>query len=135
MNLRDINREFKGNTKLPVSTCVRNMKPSSSLKILYPAAFHLKEEGVLAAHPPSCHPWRVFGYLENERKGKEARALKASCQKEILLIEKIPITVFAWAYILSQNNTNYQNQQKNLTITRTKWEEIKRGTKINKSNG
>ena len=91
MNLRDINLEFKGNTKLPMSTCVRNMKPSSSLKILYPAVFHFKEEGLLAAHPSSSHPWRVFGYLENERKGKEARTLKASHQKELLLIEKIPL--------------------------------------------
>ena len=73
MNLRDINLEFKGNTKLPVSTCVRNMKPSSSLKILYPAAFHFKEERVLAAHPPSFHPRGVFGYPENERKWEKVR--------------------------------------------------------------
>ena len=30
----------------------------------------------------------------------------------------------------TQNNTNYQNEQKQLTITGTKWEEIKRGTKV-----
>ena len=54
--------------KLPVHTCVRNMKPSSSLKIQYPAAFHFKEEKVLAAHPPSCHPRRVFGNQERKRK-------------------------------------------------------------------
>ena len=47
----------------------------------------------------------------------------------------VSVTMFAWACILPQNNTNYQNQHKQLTITRTKLEEIKRGTKINKSNG
>ena len=28
---------------------------------------------VLAAHPPSCHPWRVFGNQERERKRREKR--------------------------------------------------------------
>ena len=70
---------------------MRNMKPSSSLKILYIAAFHFKEEGVLAAHPPSCHPWRVFGYLENERKGKRRERQKLLAKKKLLLIEKIAL--------------------------------------------
>ena len=26
---------------------------------------------VLATHPPSCHPWRVFGNQERERKRRE----------------------------------------------------------------
>ena len=81
MNLRDINLEFKGNTKLSVSSCVRNMKPFSSLKILYPTAFHFKEERVLAAHPPSCHPRGGGGGLclasekgrENERKWRKKK--------------------------------------------------------------
>ena len=59
--------------KLSVRTCVRNMKPSSSLKIPYLAAFHFKEERVLAAHPPSCHPRRVFDCPESERKWEKAR--------------------------------------------------------------
>ena len=87
MNLRDLNLKFKGNTKLSVSTCMRNMKPSSSLKILYPAAFYCKEEGVLAAHPPSCHPWGGVWLVrkgekmkESEGKRKEAGELKASHQ-------------------------------------------------------
>ena len=49
---------------------MKNREPSS-LKIMYPAAFHFKEERVLAAHPPSCHPQRVFGCLESGRKMKE----------------------------------------------------------------
>ena len=49
------------------------MKLSSSLKILYPAAFHFKEERVLAAHPLSCHPRRVFGCPESGRKGEKQR--------------------------------------------------------------
>ena len=31
-------------------------------------ALLFKDEGVLATHPPSCHPWRVFGNQERERK-------------------------------------------------------------------
>ena len=69
---------------------MKNIEPSNSLKILYPAAFHFKEERVLAVHPPSCHPRRVFGCPENgkkmrksEAKEKEAGALKASRQKFI----------------------------------------------------
>ena len=61
---------------------------TSSLKILYPAAFHFKEERVLAVHPPSCHPRRVFGSPENGKKmreseaeEKETEALKASPPK------------------------------------------------------
>ena len=45
------------------------------------------------------------------------------------------VTVFALAYILLKNNTNYQNQQKQLTVTRTKWEEIKEEQKGKNSNG
>ena len=74
---------------MAVDTCVKNMEPLEGLKILHPVASHFKEERVLAAHPPSFHPWRVFGYLENERKGKEAGPLKASHQKEFLLMGEI----------------------------------------------
>ena len=88
MNIRDLNLQLKGNTKLPVSNCVKTMEPSSSLNILYPAVFHFKEERVLAVHPPSCHPRRVFGYPKNgkkmresEAKEKEVGALKASPPK------------------------------------------------------
>ena len=44
---------------------------SSSLQILHPTAFCFKEERVLAAHPPSCHPRRVFGCLESAKKMRE----------------------------------------------------------------
>ena len=65
---------------------------------------------------------------------KERGELKAS-HHFIDERKDVSITVFAWAYIFPQNNTNYQNQHKKLTMTRTKWEEIKREKKINKSNG
>ena len=74
---------------MAVDTCVKNMEPLECLRILHLVASHFKGERVLAAHPPSCHPWRVFGYLENERKGKEAGALKAFRQKEFLLMGEI----------------------------------------------
>ena len=44
---------------------------SSSLQILHPEAFYFKEKRVLAAHPPSCHPRRVFGCLESAKKMRE----------------------------------------------------------------
>ena len=66
---------------------MKNMKPSS-LKILYPIAFHFKEERALVVHPLSCHPRRVFGCPENGKKmreseveEKDAGALKASPPK------------------------------------------------------
>ena len=69
---------------------MKNMEPFSSLKILYPTTFHFKEERVLAVHPLSFQPLRVFGCLENGKKmreskveEKEAGALKASRQKFI----------------------------------------------------
>ena len=67
---------------------------------------------------------------ESEGKRKEAGTAKRFPPKFINEPKReVLVTVFAWAYILPQNNTNYQNQQKQLTVTRTKWEEIKRGTK------
>ena len=85
MNPRDLNLEFKGNTKMPVSTCVKTMKTSICLKILYSTAFHFKKERVLAAHPPSCHPRSVFDCPESERKGekleKEREVLKLPTHK------------------------------------------------------
>ena len=36
-----------------------------------PVAFSFKEEGFLAAHPPSCHPRRVFGCPKSGKKMKE----------------------------------------------------------------
>ena len=53
--------------------CVKDRGTTSSLQILPPAAFYFKEEVVLAPHPPSCHPWRVFGNQERERKRREKR--------------------------------------------------------------
>ena len=61
--------------KLPVCICVKNRGTSSSLQILHPTTFCFKEEGILIAHPPSCHPRRVFdcpeNRKENERKGSK----------------------------------------------------------------
>ena len=63
---------------------MKNREPSS-LQITHPEAFSFKEEGVLADHPPSCYPWRVFGCPEIAKKMREkgekvrkAEELKAS---------------------------------------------------------
>ena len=73
MNLRDLNLEFKGSTKLPVSTCVKTLRTFSCLRILHLIALTFKEEGFLATHPPSCHPRRMFGCPKSERKGEKMR--------------------------------------------------------------
>ena len=70
---------------------------------------------------------------ESEGKKEEARTAERFPPNFINEQKKrAPVTVFAWAYILPQNNTNDQNQQKQLTVTRTNWEEIKRGIKRQK---
>ena len=68
---------------------MKNMEPSACLRIQHPVAFFFKEKEVIATHPLSCHPRRVFGSLESERKGDEMREiekeweeLKASRQKK-----------------------------------------------------
>ena len=53
---------------MTVSTCVKNMELLILPKIMCPMTLYFKEEGVLATHPLSCHPRRVFGCLESERK-------------------------------------------------------------------
>ena len=47
---------YKGDTVTAVDICVKNRGTFSNLQILHPTAFCFKEERVLAAHPPSCHP-------------------------------------------------------------------------------
>ena len=56
-----------------MNTCVETKRTSNYLQILHPAAFFSKEEGFLATHPLSCHPRRVFNFLENERKLEKVR--------------------------------------------------------------
>ena len=45
-------------------------KPSVAFDPL-PNSLSLQGKRALAAHPPSCHPRRVFGSREKERKGKK----------------------------------------------------------------
>ena len=45
-------------------------KPSIAFDSL-PSGRPLQEKIALAAHPPSCHPRRMFGSRENEREGKK----------------------------------------------------------------
>ena len=69
---------------------MKNMEPSSSLKIMYPAAFHFKEQRVLAVHPPSCHPRRVFGFPENGKKMRESEAE----EKEAGALKGFPLKIY-----------------------------------------
>ena len=55
---------------MAVDTCVKSKGPPVAY-ILHLAAFYFKEGRVLAAHPPSSHPWRVFGCPESAKKMRE----------------------------------------------------------------
>ena len=70
----------------------RNMKSrgtTSNLKISPPADFYFKKEVVLASHSPSCHPWRVFGNQERERKRREKRENKAKQENKTLFTKAV----------------------------------------------
>ena len=64
---------------------------------------------------------------ENE---KEREELKASRPKSFIDEQKVSGYSVCLGLYSAQNNINYQNEQKQLTIAGTKWEEIKRGTKV-----
>ena len=79
---------------------------TSSLKISPPAAFYFKKEVVLAAHPPSCHPWRVFGNQERERKRREKRENRKPKKKSCACTERLKlvrVTTYKVAYIANPN--------------------------------
>ena len=84
---------------------MKNSGTTSNLKISPPAAFYFKKEVVLAAHPPSCHPWRVFGNQERERKRREKRENwkeNESCAY-VLSSEKLGLQTYKVAYIANPN--------------------------------
>ena len=65
--------------------------------------------------------------MGEKKKSEKAGALRA---KSLFTgPKKSPFTVYTNDLYSHQDKQNYQNQQKQLTVTRTKWEEIKRGTK------
>ena len=63
---------------------------------------------VLAAHPPSCHPWRVFGNQERERKRREKRENWKENEKLRVCTERLKVfffrvTTYKVAYIANPN--------------------------------
>ena len=46
----------------------------------------LMSKRVLASHPPSCHPWRVFGFPESGEKMRESGGKR----KEAGTVERFP---------------------------------------------
>ena len=50
---------------MTVSTCVKNRGLLILPQDPTPSSLRLQGERVLDAHPPSCHPRRVFGCPEN----------------------------------------------------------------------
>ena len=83
-------------------TCIKIVRNPQNPWNPPPVTFLFKDEGSLATHPLSCHPQRVFGSPESEKKMRETRGkvgeLKASCQK-LLLKKKSFKSLFKWAYI------------------------------------
>ena len=67
---------------------------------------------------------------ENE---KEQEELKASLPKNFINEQKVSCYSVCLGLYSAQNNTIYQNEQKQLTKTGTKWEEIKRRNKSQKA--
>ena len=63
--------------------------------------------------------------------GEKKKSGKAGALRGKILVtgKKSPVTVYTIGLYSHQDKQNYQNQQKQLTVTRTKWEEIKRGKK------
>ena len=84
---------------------MKNSGTTSSLKISPSAAFYFKKEVFLAAHPPSCHPWRVFGNQERERKRREKREnwKENESYVYVLRIEKLGLQTYKVAYIANPN--------------------------------
>ena len=54
-----------------VDTCVKNRGPLVAFRST-PNTFYFKEERVLANHPPSCHPQRMFDAQKMKKKMKES---------------------------------------------------------------
>ena len=67
---------------------------------------------------------------ESERKGKEAGELKASRQKEILLMpKKVFVTVLVWGFYSQTPFTKYQKNQNQKLLQETKREDNQKVTK------
>ena len=61
-----------------ITACVKNRGTKILPHFQSLVALIFKDEGVLANYPPSCHPRRVFGCLEN---GKKMRKIGAEEKK------------------------------------------------------
>ena len=64
--------------------------------------------------------------MGEKKKSGKTEALRA---KNLFTGQKVPFTMYTNGLYSHQDKQNYQKQQKHLTVTRTKWEEIKRGAK------
>ena len=81
MHLRGLNLGLDENTKMTTITCVETVRNPHNPWNPWnppPVTFLFKDEGILATHPLSCHPQRVIGSLESERKGEKMRENKRS---------------------------------------------------------
>ena len=86
-------------------------KPSVAFDPL-PNNLPLQGKRVLAAHPPSCHPRRVFGSRESERKGKkmgEKEKKRENWSLKIYSPPKSPLYSVWSGGFYSQPIKNYKN--------------------------
>ena len=109
-----------------INSSIKNMRTVILPQNCYPVALFFKDGGGLANHPLSCHLQGVFGGIESERKGEKMREKEKKGKLELFapkvssLDKKSPLTVCTNGLYSHQDNTNYQNQQKQLTVIRTK---------------
>ena len=64
--------------------------------------------------------------MGEEKKSGKTGALRA---RKFFIQKKSPVTVCTIGLYSHNDKKNYKNQQKQLIITRKKWEEIKKGNK------
>ena len=122
------------------NTSVKHMeKPSIAFDPL-PSGRPPQEERVLAAHPPSCHPPRVFGCPESAEKmeekckkrresgnGGKTGELKSSPPD---LIIKCPLyKAWFWDFVVKAPLQNYKNNLTNILTIGAKRKKTKRDQK------
>ena len=75
------------------------------------------------------HPKKWKKMRENGKEKEKREKLEPFRAKSLFTGKKVSFTVYKNGLYSLQDKQNYRKQQKHLTVTRTKWGEIKRGTK------
>ena len=120
-----------------MNTCVVSIRTLCYAQFPCPIAFLFKEERVLAAHPPSCHPWRVFGCPVSEKKKRKRDKRRKSGKAEsfppiLLLSKKFPFVTVHRSLYTAPAKQNYKKNQNQKLLQGTILEENQKVTKRSK---